>query len=163
MEEIQRRFDELVAKIVASKDTDKMKVLMYADAWGFKQMATMQPKMAQKWLDKIEASEWYNYLSSEEAEQVVSGLVNQNGTKGPKWPMQQFEAAVTALGGQMQDAPYYNKCALWATANMIYSDHAKSLSEVVSEADMPKIVYKMAVEKLKDPDRPRFIRPYFGL
>lgn len=163
MEEILRRFDELVAKITASKDPDKMKVLMYADAWGFKQMAAIQPKMAQKWLDKIEASEWYNYLSPEEAEQVVSGLVNQNGTKGPKWPMSQFEAAVTALGGQMQEAPYYNKCALWATANMIYSDHAKSLSEVVSEADMPKIVYKMAVEKLKDPDRPRFVRPYFGL
>ena len=46
---------------------------------------------------------------------------------------------------------------------MIYSDHAKSLSEVVSEADMPKVVYKMAVEKLKDPDRTRFVRPYFGL
>nr|DAX74675.1 MAG TPA: hypothetical protein [Caudoviricetes sp.] len=163
MEEMQSRFEELVAKITASKDPDKMRILMYADAWGFKQMAAMQPKMAQKWLDKIEASEWHNYLSPEEAELVVSGFVNQNGTKGPKWPMPQFEAAVTAFGGQMQDAPYYNKYALWVTANMIYSDHAKSLSEVVSEADMPKVVYKMAVEKLKDPDRTRFVRPYFGL
>lgn len=145
---MQSRFEELVAKITASKDPDKMRILMYADAWGFKQMAAMQPKMAQKWLDKIEASEWHNYLSPEEAELVVSGFVNQNGTKGPKWPMPQFEAAVTAFGGQMQDAPYYNKYAL---------------SEVVSEADMPKVVYKMAVEKLKDPDRTRFVRPYFGL
>ena len=163
MEEMQSRFEELVAKITASKDPDKMRILMYADAWGFKQMAAMQPKMAQKWLDKIEASEWHNYLSPEEAELVVSGFVNQNGTKGPKWPMPQFEAAVTAFGGQMQDAPYYNKYALWVTANLIFSDHATSLSEVVSEADMPKVVYKMAVEKLKDPDRTRFVRPYFGL
>ena len=161
MEEMMKRFDELVGKIVASKDPEKMKVLAAADTYGFRQMAAMQPKSAQRWLDKLEAVEWNNYLSADEAEQIAAGFVNQNGSKGPKWPLSQFEALVGSLGGETESVPYYNKYALWVTANMIYSDHARSLSEIVPEADLPKIIYKMAVEKLKDPDRPGFVRDYF--
>ena len=49
------------------------------------------------------------------------------------------------------------------TMNTLYSDHAISLAEFVSEEQIPSIIYKMSVEKLKDRDRKRFFRKYFDL
>ena len=159
--EIEKRYETLFDKMVSSKDSDRMSVFGKAEHWAFKKMLEISPKHAQMWLDKLEASEWNNYLSIAEADKIVADLQNQNGSKGPKWSFSQFESVVNAIGGNMEMQPYYNKYALWATANMIFSDHARTLSEIVSEADMPKIIYKLAVEQLKDSDRPRFIREYF--
>ena len=85
------------------------------------------------------------------------------GSRGPKWPFTVFSQTVEAFGGKISDEPFYNKYAMWVTANMIYSDHATTLSSIVSDAEMPKLVYQLAVENLKDSDRPDFIRNYFGV
>ena len=47
--------------------------------------------------------------------------------------------------------------------NTLYSDHAISLAEFVAKEQIPSIIYKMSVEKLKDRDRKRFVRKYFDL
>lgn len=39
----------------------------------------------------------------------------------------------------------------------------EGLISYVPKEDMPKYFYLMAVEKLKDKDRPRFVRDYFGV
>lgn len=161
MEDMKNRYDYLYNKMATSKDVPRMQVFGSAERWAFNKMMELNTKMAQMWLDKLEASEWYNYLSQAEAEKIASELQNQDGTKGAKWPFAQFESVVTSLGGDMEHEPKYNKYALWVTANMIYSDHAKSLKEIVSDTDLPLVIYKMAVEKLTDMDRPRFIREYF--
>jgi hypothetical protein len=52
---------------------------------------------------------------------------------------------------------------------MIYSDHAQSIAEDMGQRSPNEVpnekmalsCYKKAVEKLKDPDRPRFVREYF--
>jgi hypothetical protein len=44
---------------------------------------------------------------------------------------------------------------------MRYSDNAKSASEFVPKDLMPKFFYNVAVEDLKDIDRPKFVRDYF--
>lgn len=52
---------------------------------------------------------------------------------------------------------------------MIYSDHAQSIAEdmgykspkEVPNEKMAVSIYKKALEKLKDADRPRFVREYF--
>lgn len=50
--------------------------------------------------------------------------------------------------------------------NMIYSDFADEIVELIGEKNGEKIAvasYKMAVKKLKDLDRPHFLREYFEL
>ena len=50
--------------------------------------------------------------------------------------------------------------------NMEYSDYADALVEILGTKESEKIAtasYKMAVSKLKDLDRPHFIREYFDL
>lgn len=163
MSDLFERYEELYEEMATSGDKNKMIAFGNAERWAFKKMVDMSPKDAQCWLDKLEAMNWNNYLSKWEAEEAVIKLVNQNGMKGPHWNFDVFKNAVESVGGMMSEKPYYNCYALWATANMLYSDHYESAKKFVPENDMPKYFYSMAVEKLKDVDKPKFARWYFGV
>lgn len=155
---------ELYHKMSSSKDVEKMKAFGSAEAWIFGMLADKHPELAQKWLDRLEAAEWHNYLSEMEAVDIVANLKAQDGRTGAHWNLATFANAVQSLGGEMEKPPYYNKYALWATANMLYSDHAKSARKYIGdESKMPAYFYDLAVEKLTDVDRPHFVRHYFGL
>lgn len=163
MEDIIKRYDELYEDMATAKDPNKMMAFGDAEKWVFHEIAKAHPELAEKWLTKLEAGKWMNYLSKGEAEHIVSKLISQNGVRGPHWDYETFKGVVESLGDKMTEEPYFNCWSLWAVANMLYSDHHKSISEFVPKDDEPKIFYKMAVEQLKDIDRPRFVRAYFGV
>lgn len=161
---MKQRYLELYRKMAESKDVAKMRAFGDAEVWIFGMLADKHPDLAQKWLDKLEASEWHNYLSESEAMDVVAGLKSQDGRTGAHWNLPTFVGAVESLDGAVENPPYYNKYALWATANMLYSDHAKSARKYIGdESKMPAYFYDLAVEKLTDVDRPHFIREYFHM
>jgi hypothetical protein len=161
MNDIVKRYHELYDDMAMAKDPKKMMVFGDAERWVFSMVAEKHPDLAEKWLSKLEAGKWNNYLSKSEAEEIVSALVNQDGSHGAHWSYETFKAAVESLGGKMTDEPYYNCWALWTVANMRYSDNAKSASEFVPKDLMPRFFYNVAVEDLKDIDRPKFVRDYF--
>lgn len=163
MSDLFERYEELYDDMATSGDKNKMIAFGNAERWAFKKMAEMSPKDAQCWLDKLEAMNWNNYLSRGEADEATSKLINQNGMKGPHWSYDTFKNAVEGVGGVMAEKPYYNCYALWATANMLYSDHYESAKKYVPESEMPKFFYSEAVEKLKDVDKQKFARWYFGV
>ena len=163
MEDYIKRYDELYHEMATAKDPKKMMTFGEAEQWVFHMVADKHPDLAEKWLSKLESGKWNNYLSHKEAIEVVDRLQNQDGMRGPHWSYETFKSAVESLNGKLHDEPYYNCYALWATANMLYSDHHKSTSEFVPKDQEPKFFYLMAVEQLKDPDRPKFAREYFGM
>lgn len=163
MEDYIKRYHELYSEMATAKDPKKMMTFGEAEKWVFGTVAEKHPDLAEKWLSKLEAGRWNNYLSRTEAEYIVSNLINQDGLRGAHWDYETFKAAVESLGGKITNEPYYNCWALWATANMEYSDHYRSASEFVPKDQMPKYFYNVAVEQLKDVDRPRFVRDYFNV
>ena len=163
MEGIRERYLELYEEMAKSGMPEKMKVFGEAEKWAFDRLHERDPKLAEMWVDKLEATHWHNYLSKAEANDIVAKFINQDNSRGAHWGYDVFKSAVESLGGNMAETPYYNCYALWVVANMLYSDHAQSASEYVPKEDMPKYFYLMAVEKLKDKDRPRFVRDYFGV
>ena len=163
MNEMITRYMEMYNDMATSKMPEKMHVFGEAEKWAFEQMVSLAPHKAQMWLNKLEPICWHNYLSREEADEIVGHLVNQDGSAGGNWGYDTFINAVKGLGGMIEEKPYYNTYALWVTANMLYSDHHESAREFVPKEQMPKYFYKMAVEQLKDIDKPRFIREYFDL
>lgn len=163
MEELIKRYDELYADMATARDPKKMMIFGDAEKEMFHCLAHKHPEIAEKWLTKLEAGKWYNYLSKTEAEEIAARLVNQDGSRGPHWSYDTFKGAVESLGGKMYEEPFYNCWALWATANMRYSDNYRSASEFVPKDQMPKYFYNVAVESLKDVDRPKFVREYFGV
>jgi hypothetical protein len=149
--------------MATAKDPRKMMAFGDAEKWMFHMLAKEHPDIAEKWLTKLEAAKWHNYLSKTEAEEIAAKLVNQDGSRGPHWDYETFKGAVESLGGHIKEEPFYNCWALWIMANALWSDHHKALMEFVPKEQEPKVYYLMAVEKLKDVDYPKFIRKYYDL
>lgn len=168
-EEMIDRYEVLYDKMKESGDVKNMKIFGKAEKYIFKELAAAHPEMAARWLSHLEAVCWCNYLSMEEAANIGKRMTNQDGTKGFHWTHEVFIPAVEKLGGTTEDKPHYNCYALCVTANMIYSDHAKSIAEdmgykTVAEVPTDKMVlscYRKAVEKLTDKDNEEFVRDYF--
>ena len=168
-DQLIERYDELYDVMKSSRDVEKMKVFGEAEKGMFRMMASSNPSMAETWIMQLEAVCWDNYLSEKEARNIGRRIVNQDGTKEFHWPYDVFTKAVAQLGGVVEEKPYYNSYALWVTANMIYSDHARSVAEdmgyksphEVPNERMALSMYKKAVESLKDPDKGYHIRKYF--
>lgn len=167
--ELKERYDHLYKVMAESKNPENMRIFGEAEKHMFHELAEAHPEAAEAWLAMLEPVEWHNYLTKAEAAEVASKLENQDGSIGAHWDADTFKNAVERLGGKLEDKPFYNMWALWATANMEYSDHAQSIAEDMGyrnakEADGTKMAlscYRKAVEKLKDPDREHFVRWYF--
>lgn len=157
----QEKYDELYAIMANSGDPAKMCIFGEAEKWAFEQMNRTNPDMAKKWLDRIEAVKWDNYLCEASAMAIVSKFVNQDGTMGAKWNYQQVMDAVRAAGGNESEQPYYNSWALFVVMNWIASNSWKTLSTLTTEDKMPGVVYALALDYLKDPDEPHFIQRYW--
>lgn len=158
-----KKYEELYKDMATSKSPAKMMVFGQAEQWAFRKIATALPRMAEEWVEKLEAIRWNNYLSREEADVIVMSLEGADGTVGPHWSYDTFRKAVESFQGHLCEDPYYNFCALWATANMLYSDHSETWSKHIAPEDAPFFYYETAVDKLKDKDRPHFVREYFRL
>lgn len=168
-EQLIERYDELYDKMKHSQDVKNMKIFGKAEKYMFHDLAGAHPDMAERWLSHLEAICWMNYLSQGEAMNIGKRIENQDGTKGFHWNHEVFTNAVKSLGGVVENKPYYNSYALCVTANMIYSDHAKSIAEDMgykSAAEVPNekmalSCYKKAVECLEDKDEGFKVRDYF--
>lgn len=117
-----------------------------------------KPELAQEWLDKLESIRWKNYLTKTEAEKIVASME----PKAP-WSRDQWKQAMTEHGFDMEHEPCYNRCALYATMNMLMSDSGDTLAKYVEKDNLFKAVHDLAVDKLTDKDGVFSIRAYFGL
>ena len=160
--EMIERYHDLYADMASANDVAKMKMFGNAEKWAFEKVAEALPDIAQSWLDKLEAGAWNNYISQSEYEEISQKIENTDGSHGYHWPYTEILAQVSGLG-TAEDAPFYNSYALALTINMLYSDHSDSVRTYVREDDIFPFYYALAVDKLKDPDRKNFIRPYFDL
>lgn len=168
-EKMMQEYDMYKSKIINSRDIKHMEVLSDVCEYLFEQASMKMPDVAESALSHLASTEWNNYLSEHEAKNIGMRIVNQDGTKGFHWLHDVFTKAVESLGGVVEDKPYYNSYALCVVANMVYSDHAKSISEdmgykTIAEVPNEKMAlscYKKAVEKLKDADGGFQVRKYF--
>lgn len=113
---------------------------------------------AQSWIEKLESIKWRNYLTPSEAEDIVAAME----PKAP-WSREQWAQAMSNAGFDMEEWPYYNRCALWTTMCMIMSDSSNSIKQYVPADKLFTFVHALALDKLKDKDKRFSIRDYFGL
>lgn len=169
-EQMVKRYEELYNDMVATKDPYKMHVFGESEMWVFKDLAGRYPEIADNWLSHLEATQWNNYLSEREMLNISKRMTNQDESKGFHWDYTTLMNALKELNGRTEDYPYYNSYALATVMNMIYSDHANSISldlgfktpKETPNGNMALSCYRKAVEKLKDIDRPYFVRGYFS-
>ena len=157
-EEMRQEYKGLYAYMAESKNLDNMKAfgkvmneMMY---W----MIDNKPEAARNWIEKLESIKWKNYLTTKEAESIVSSMT----PKAP-WSRDQWKEAMTQYGFEKEKQPCYNSCALWVTMNMVMSDSSETIGKYVSRENLFGFVHDIAVDKLTDEDKRFNIRRYFGL
>ena len=98
-------------------------------------LIALNPKEAKEFIDCYEGTfRYYNFLTESETESILEKLVNQDGSKGPKWrDPEDFYRKVTDMGGKLEFAPHYNRWALFTTANKMASDHHSAIAKWVGE------------------------------
>lgn len=121
-------------------------------------MIDYKPDVAQEWIAQLETIKWKNYLTPKEADKIVEAME----PKAP-WGKEQWRSAIVQHEFDLENMPYYNQCALWATMNMIMSDSSDTIKKYVGNGDVFAFVYDLAVDKLTDADGKFNIRRYFDL
>lgn len=157
-DEMRREFHALYMLMANSDELADMRtfgnVLKEMMEW----MIANRPEAAEEWIEKLESIRWKNYLTPKEAEAIVNNMI----PKAP-WSREQWKAMMEQNGYQLEKEPFYNRCALWVTMNMIMSDSSQTIAKYVDNGNVFKIVHDLAVDKLTDKDEVFLVRKYFGL
>jgi hypothetical protein len=159
------RFERLYDQMSASGEVKNMRLFGSVMKEMFAWFVAYKADAAENWLEKLESMKWKNYLTKQEAEEIVSKM-------SPKCPWRRdvWASAMEANGYALEETPYYNSCALWVTMCMIYSDSSSSIhaimkmaggTEGVSDKDFFAAVHMLALDKLKDADGVFDVRRYF--
>lgn len=156
--ELKVRYCGLYNYMANSRKPENMKMFGRVMTQMMEDMIQANPSKAEEYIDRLEAIKWKNYLTPKEAEAIVAKM----NPRAP-WTRDQWKAAMEQNGYPLEKEPYYNRYALWVTMNMIMSDSSQTLGKYVSNGDLFKLVYEIAVDKLTDQDEVFNIRKYFGV
>lgn len=157
-EEMKKEFYALYNIMANSQKVENMRTFGNTHKEMMEWFIVNKPELAEEWLGKLESIKWHNYLTPKEADNIVAAM----NPKAP-WNREQWKGAMEQHGYPMEEEPYYNRCALFTTMNMIMSDSGNTLKKYVDDANLFEVVYDLAVDKLKDRDGKFAIRHYFSL
>lgn len=165
--ELLDKFHSLLTEAKNSGEREDMEVSLCMFKKAMHYLADTNIRSLKELVECYEGNlKYYNFLTETEAEDVVEGFVNQDGSRGPKWrdPEDVFHR-IDELGGKIECEPHYNKWALYVAMNKFASDQNSVIVKWVGD-DREKyfeVCYELAVTQLKDKDRLCWIRPYYGL
>ena len=162
------RYNQLYDIMRESKDPKKMKIFGDAEKFVFKELLGISSDLSERWLSYLEAICWENYLSEKEAINICKRTINQDKTKGFHWQYDVFVSTMKSLNKEIEKTYKYNSYALYVTINLIYSDHAKSITEDMDFTNINSVpnermllsCYRKAIEKFDDIDKNYNIREY---
>lgn len=163
--EMMETFNRLYNHMANSNEPRYMHIFGETMKCMMKDMISMKPELGQEYLDKLKAIEWSNYLTKKETMAIVGEM-----TPKGKWDFSTWEKEITEYDLCKEEKTCYNKYALFATMNMIYSDSFKSISviagkkpEEMTDEEIFLDIHMLAIDKLKDSDGVFDIRDYFKL
>ena len=130
-----------------------------------KLVETMDAESASAIADECEDFVRYReYLSEDEAEDIVRKFVNFDGSRGGHWedPDEAFQV-MQNLNIRFEEDGEYNRWAFFAVLNMIWSDDWGVLRNYASPEQEARVCAELAQAKLEDRDKVFAVRKYFGL
>ena len=162
--ELKDRYTGLYDYMANSRDPKNMKAFGRVMTEMMDVMLAKMPDVAEDMIDKLEAIKWKQYLTPKEAEKIVAGM----DPKAP-WSRDVWKSTMESFGLPLEDAPFYNRCALWVEMNKMCSDFGDEIAGLLgktltsNDKDIITACYKMALKTLRDKDGIYNIRSYFGL
>lgn len=157
-QELKEKYLALYEYMANSKKPENMKAFGRVMTTMMNDLIASSPSKAEEYINKLEAIKWCNYLTPAEADKIVSAMV-----PAAPWSREQWKSAMISHELELEEWPCYNRCALYATMNMIMSDSSETLKKIVGGGDLLVAVYQLAVDKLKDSDGRFNVRKYFNV
>lgn len=163
-QELKDRYIGLYNYMSDSRDTNNMKAFGHVMTEMMDWLIANKPDVAEEMIDKLEAIKWHQYLTPKEAETIVSKM-----DPSAPWKRDALKSTMESFGLPLEDAPHYNRCALWVEMNKMYSDFGDEIAALLgkpltpTDQDIITACYKMALKTLHDKDGIYNIRSYFGL
>lgn len=161
-QELKGRYTGLYDYMANSRDPKNMKAFGCVMTEMMDYLITNKPDVAEDMINQLEAIKWRQYLTPKEADKIFAGM----DPKGP-WTREAWKNAMESFGLPLEEAPYYNRCALWIEMNKIYSDFGEEIASLLGKSltptdkDIITACYRMALKNLKDKDGVYNIRKYF--
>ena len=161
-QEMKERYDALFDYMAASRDPKNMKAFGCVMNEMMDDMIQSAPSKAEEYIDQLESIRWKQYLTPKEAERIVAGM-----KPDAPWKRDAWKSTMESFGLPLEDAPFYNSCALWVEMNKVYSDFGDEIAALLgkplqpTDKDIITACYKMALKNLKDADGVYDIRKYF--
>ena len=163
-EEIKEKFKSLYDYMSVSNEPKYM--MLFGDVmkdmmcW----MVDNKPELAEKMVDKLEAINWKQYLSKDEAMEIVKSM-----TPPAAWQFDPWMKAMEDLGLEYKRERVFNCYALWTVMNAIHSDDGSTIASLMgfdfanaaSDPEYIKAVHQFALNKLLDADGKYSVRSYF--
>ena len=163
-QELKDRYLGLYDYMAQSRDPKNMKAFGAVMTQMMDAMLAKMPADAEEMIDKLEAIKWHQYLTPKEAEAIIAKM----DPKAP-WSRDTWKSAMESFGLPIEDAPHYNRCALWVEMSKMYSDFGDEIAALLgkpltpTDKDIITACYKMALKTLRDKDGVYDIRRYFNL
>ena len=154
--EIAERFAGLLR---SQMDTEAGQIII------LKMVAAMDGNEADSLLEEAEAMTRYcDYLTEREAREIVAGLHNHDGSRGPHWKdCEAMTDVVESYGISTDVEGQYNRWAWFVTMNRIWSDMWGVLKGYVQTEDEARVSAELTRATLMDADRPMRLREYYRL
>lgn len=163
-EELKDRYTGLYDYMANSRDPQNMKAFGCVMTKMMDWLIANKPDVAEEMIDKLEAIKWNQYMTRKEAENIIARM-----KPDAPWKYDAWKSAMESFDLPLEDAPYYNRCALWVEMNKMYSDFGEEIASLLgkplspTDKDIIAACYKMALKTLRDKDGVYDIRAYFGL
>ena len=157
-QEMKDKYWSLYEYMANSKKPENMKAFGRVMTTMMDDSIQSNPSKAEEYINKLESIKWKNYLTPAEADKIVAAME----PKAP-WSRDQWKAAMDQYGYPLEEWPFYNRCALYVTMNMIMSDSSATIGKYVANEDLFRLVHELAVDKLKDKDGVFSVRKYFSV
>lgn len=148
--------------MATSKDPKNMKAFGCVMTEMMDYLIQTRSDVAEDMINELESIKWHQYLTPKEADKIIAGM----DPKAP-WTRDAWKSAMDSFGLPIEDAPHYNRCALWVEMSKIYSDFGEEIAALLgkplspTDKDIIGACYKMALKNLKDKDGIYNIRKYF--
>lgn len=142
-----------------SKDPENMKLFGQVMNELMDRAIKNDSSFAEKEIDKLEAMMWQQYLSRNEAENIVNNM-----TPSAPWSFDTWNNAMQQAGFPICEEGIYNDYALWVEMNKLMSDHSETFRKYgISQEIVLPMVRDLALDNLKDKDGIYDIRHYFDV
>lgn len=166
-DEVLKKFNELLDETIERGNNKEMQLTrcMFNQAVEF--LTDLDMDLSKEFVERFEGVLNYNnFLTEGESRRILLSFLNQDGSKGAHWKDPDlFFKKLQSCGKELEERPYYNKWALYVTANMYSSDHHNDIIKWVG-GDLDKYFeacVDFSYSQLTDKDRPEWVRWYFHI